>query len=69
MHSPTLPPSHEMANRAGKSRTYMRSDLGHWFSACATVRNEIVHAGLVPPLVYDEPRYRYNGPLFHTGEA
>lgn len=57
-----------VTGRAGKSVDLILSDLGHWFSAFGNVRHEIVHQGLVPNLIYDEPGSRYNGPLFHVGE-
>jgi len=52
----------------GRAKTLTLSDLGHFVSTFAATRHLIVHEGVVPKLVYDEPESRYNGPLFHSGE-
>lgn len=51
-----------------KKRSVRATSLQHWFFSFAQTRNSIIHQGVVPALIYRQPRSRYNGHYVWTAE-
>jgi len=55
-------------DRRGVVHVDQVTDLEHWFMEFASVRNSIIHNGIVPVLNYNEPHSEYNGHMVFTAE-
>ena len=67
--SPTEMPIHKHNyTRNGRQKTETLTDLEKWFMAFADARNSIIHEGVVPKLMYTQPRSAYDGPFFQTAQ-
>ncbi len=55
-------------DRGGVAHVDKLTDLEHWFIEFACARNSIIHNGIVPTLVYEEPDSAYNGQYVFTAE-
>ena len=45
------------------------TDLEDWFMAFADARNQIIHEGTIPPLLYDKPHSGYTGHFVFTADS
>jgi hypothetical protein len=68
--SPAEVPRHERrwTDREGLEHIDILTDLEHWFMAFADTRNDIIHRGAIPSLLYDLNASPYRGHFVWTGE-
>jgi hypothetical protein len=58
----------QWTDRGGNVHVDNLTDLEHWFMEFAGARNSIIHNGITPSLVYNQPGSAYNGHMVFTAE-
>lgn len=58
----------QWTDRGGNVHVDNLTDLEHWFMEFAGARNSIIHNGITPSLIYNEPNSAYNGHMVFTAE-
>jgi hypothetical protein len=58
----------QWTDRGGNVHVDQLTDLEHWFMEFAGARNSIIHNGITPSLIYNQPNSAYNGHMVFTAE-
>lgn len=58
----------QWTDRGGNVHVDQLTDLEHWFMEFKGARNSIIHNGITPSLIHNQPHSAYNGHMVFTAE-